>query len=257
MGADSPPTIDNPAGGYAFLPGIDAYSSGAAAAEGFEIVHATLHTPLRWRAGLLAIADYLEAEGRPPNALCGIELRSPAAVGFDDFARFNRGYHRVVRKMGLLVDDRNPVARTNVAPVHSPPDAVVVHAFSFTRQTSDAPHTWVTAGAGELLEDHRSGRAVVRAGERSPDAMAEKARHVLRTMTDRIEALGGSWTGASTVDVYMTGDPSHVTRVAIAPLLGATIARGIHWYPSSPPIDVLDFEMDVRGVVKEIGVDLG
>ena len=132
-----------------------------------------------------------------------------------------------------------------------------MHAFSFTEPADPAHrHTWVTAGAGELVQDTLDRRAVVRAGERSPEAMAEKARHVLATMRSRITALGGTWGDATCIDVYTTADPAHVTRVAITPEVGATAARGIHWYPAAPPVDTLDFEMDVRGVGTELDVEL-
>ena len=39
----------HPSGSYRFLPGISAFSSGVVATPGWEIVHATLGTPVPWR----------------------------------------------------------------------------------------------------------------------------------------------------------------------------------------------------------------
>ena len=39
---------DVPAGGYRFVPGISAFSSGVVATSGWEIVHATLAAPVLW-----------------------------------------------------------------------------------------------------------------------------------------------------------------------------------------------------------------
>ena len=33
---------------------------------------------------------------------------------------------------------------------------------------------------------------------------------------------------------------------------GAAAIHGVHWYPSRPPIQGLDYEMDMRGVAREL-----
>ena len=52
--------IENRAGGYAFLKGIDPYSGGVTASPGFEIVHARLEHEMPLRDGFAAIV-------RPPS----------------------------------------------------------------------------------------------------------------------------------------------------------------------------------------------
>ena len=71
---------DCPTGGYRFLPGISAFSSGTVAMPGHEIVHVTLGAPVPWRDGFARIDRHLRAENRPRTALCGIEpgARSPS-----------------------------------------------------------------------------------------------------------------------------------------------------------------------------------
>ena len=90
---------DCPNGGYRFLPGISAFSSGTVAMPGHEIVHVTLASPLPWRDGFARIDRHLRGENRPRTALCGIELRSPQPFTFDGFAEFNEGYRGLLKRV--------------------------------------------------------------------------------------------------------------------------------------------------------------
>src|SRR5688500_69313 len=119
--AQSPSPVPHPGGNYRFLPGIDAFSSGAVAQPGHEIVHATLQTPIPYRDGFALIERHLGALGRPRVALCAIELRSPRPFSFGGFDEFNRGYRAILDDWKIPVDGVNPIARTNVAPVVGAP----------------------------------------------------------------------------------------------------------------------------------------
>ena len=59
-----------------------------------------------------AIVAHLRKEGRPLQAICGMELRSPEPFSFTGFNEFNAGYVDVLKRWDLLVDGINPVART-------------------------------------------------------------------------------------------------------------------------------------------------
>ena len=124
---------DVPAGGYRFLPGIRAFSSGVVATSGWEIVHATLAAPVPWREGFARIDQHLREAGRPRAALCGIELRSPAPFTFGGFDDFNQGYRALLGDWKILVNDENPIPRTNVAPVTGAPREPSLYAFSRAR----------------------------------------------------------------------------------------------------------------------------
>lgn len=190
------------------------------------------------------------------SALCAIELRSADVQSFDGFAEFNAQYQGALADYGLMVDGRNPVARTNVVPEPGPPVEVVMHAFSFTIQSPTAQPTFVTAGAGELVADALDEEAIVARGDTSPDGMRTKATHVMTTMSARLQRLGLGWRNVTTTDIYMVGNPGDVVGAVVRPQPG-TATRGIHWYPSRPPVAGLDFEMDVRGVNRELVVSLG
>src|SRR5262245_54873376 len=124
--------IDNPRGGYRFITGGSAYSSGVVATPGYSIVHATLRQPLPYRQGFDLIDRHLQAQGRPRAALCAIELRSPQPWSFEGFDAFNQGYRQLLDQWELPVGTHNPVARTNVAPVLLPPAEPSLYACSYT-----------------------------------------------------------------------------------------------------------------------------
>jgi hypothetical protein len=243
---------DVPAGGYRFLPGIPAFSSGTVAMSGWEIVHATLAAPMPWRQGFARIEGHLTQAGRPRQALCGIMLRSPAPFSFDGFDGFNQGYRELLEEWKILLDGDNPIPRTNVAPVMGAPAEPMLYAFDYTVAGATPAPTFVVAGAGELRERGRGAEGIVRRGETSPDAMREKARFVLTIMQDRLRALGGAWERVTTIDVY-TAYPIHgIVEDEILRAAGPAAIHGVRWYPSRPPIRELEFELDMRGVAREI-----
>jgi hypothetical protein len=243
-----------PPGGYRFLPGIRAFSSGVVAQPGWEIVHATLMAPVPWREGFARIDRHLREVGRPRTALCGIMLRSPAPFTFDGFDDFNEGYRALLGEWGILVDDENPIPRTNVAPVVGAPSEPSLYAFDYTVAGTTPQPTFVVAGAGELRERVRGPEGIVRHGETSPEAMREKARFVMGIMQERMSALGGSWGRITMLDVY-TAHPIHgLVEDEILRRAGPAAIHGVRWYPSRPPIQGLEFELDMRGVARELAL---
>jgi hypothetical protein len=245
---------DVPHGGYRFLPGIPAFSSGVVAQPGWEIVHATLTELVPWREGFARIDRHLREVGRPRAALCGIMLRSPAPFTFDGFEGFNQGYRALLAEWNLLVDGDNPIPRTNVAPVVGAPGEPSLYAFDYTVPGATPQPTFVVAGAGELRERARGPEGIVRHGETSADAMREKARFVMGVMQDRMWALGGGWSRITMLDVY-TARPIHgLVEDEILPLAGPAAIHGVRWYPSRPPIQGLEFELDMRGVAREVAL---
>lgn len=242
---------DAKAGNYRFLPGIPAFSSGVVAMPGFEIVHATLAAPLPWREGFERLDDRLREAGRPRTALCGIMLRSPKPFTFDGFDEFNQGYRSLLGEWGILVDGENPIPRTNVAPVVAAPTEPSLYAFSYTVAGTTPQPAFIVAGAGEMGDRARGAEGIVRHGETSADAMREKARFVMGIMQDRMRALGGSWDRITRINVY-TAQPIHgIVEEDILKLAGPAAVHGVHWYPSRPPIQGLEFEVDMRGVARE------
>ena len=109
----------------------------------------------------------------------------------------------------------------------------------------------MTAGSGEAREGGLTyeGR-IIRRGDQSPEAMREKARFVLGAMELRMAALGFGWADVTATQVYTIFD--------IHPLLADEFVRrraipgGLTWHFARPPVQGLDFEVDVRGVAHEL-----
>jgi hypothetical protein len=249
------PLLDNPRGGYRFLSGIAPYSAGVVSAPGYEIVRATLHVPLPYRQGFEQIERHLAGIGRPRAALCAVELRAPRPWSFAGFAEFNAGYQRLLSEWDLLLEGLNPIARTNVAPEVAAPAEPALYAFSYSVPRAEpAPPTFVIAGAGELPEGVLAPEAIVRAGESSAEALAEKAAFVVGLMRERAAGLGADLAGATAADLYTVHSPEPFLAGVVLAALGPAAVHGAHWYYSRPPIEALEFEMDMRGVRREVWI---
>jgi hypothetical protein len=246
----------NKQGGYKFLPGIAPYSCGVVALPGFKIVHVTLQMPLPWHAGLNAARRYLEGSGLTCRNLCAVELRCPQPYPLEGFIGFNKEYKQLLDDWNMMVDGLNPVARTNVSPVVNPPSEPMLFAFSYCRPTQVSRLTFVVAGGGELPDGELAERRIVRVGETSPDALIEKAECVAQIMNARLEALGSNSALLTTIDVYTAHSLLPLLEGVLESRLPAIARLGVHWFLSRPPIVDIEFEMDMRGVVREDIVNL-
>ena len=246
-----PELLINKRGGYDFLSGIAPYSSGVVAREGFEIVHVTFAEMLPWREGFARIEKDFSDKCRGHEALCGVELRSPEPFSMEGFGDFNTGYRALLEEWGLLVDGQNPVARTNVAPFADAPGEVCLHAFSHTAPCAEGRRTFVVAGGGEVNGGLRN-ENIVRFGEMSPEAMAEKAAFVMDLMELRLRGLGVGWEGVTVTDVYTVHPLRGIVEGVMLPRMGVAALKGLTWHFSRPPIVEIEFEMDLRGVRREL-----
>jgi len=246
-----PEVIAFPDGGYRYLRGVFQYSGGVAANPGFEIQRARFLRPLPIATAVSAIEAHLEAAGRPMTALCACELRSPAPLGESKFAEFNRGYVSTLERWGIYRQGTNPVARSNVCPEIDPPLAPSFYAFSYTVPAADGSRqTFVVSGSGEAPEgrgnyvDH-----IIRRGDCSAEGLREKARWVLGEMERRMSALGFDWDSATGTHLYTIYD-IHPFLAEELVSRGAAPA-GLTWHYARPPVVDLDYEMDVRGLIRE------
>ncbi|MGX9965524.1 2-amino-5-chloromuconate deaminase CnbZ [Roseomonas sp. F4] len=243
-------TIDVTKAGFRFVPGVFQYSCGVAALPGFRIERVRFSEPLPMAEGWRRIAAYLDGIGRPRNAFCACELRSPAPFTEDGFLSFNRDYAAVLAEWDVLQDGQNPVARSNVCPELSPPAEPGFHAFSYTIPDADAAPSFVVAGSGEAAEGKGNYRDhIVALGDTSPEGLLKKARWVLGEMERRMAAMGFTWAQTTATQVYTVYD--------IHPFLASELAargavrHGATWQFCRPPVEGLDYEMDCRGLVTE------
>ena len=71
-------------------------------------------------------------------------------------------------------------------------------------------------------------------------------------MERRLQALGFDWSAATETDVYTVHDLHPFLQDEIV-RRGATPA-GLTWHFARPPVKDLDYEMDVRGIAREIAL---
>jgi hypothetical protein len=233
-----------PDGGYSFLEGGFPYSQGVAALPGFAIERARFRRPVPLMQGFERIATHLKGLGRPLTARCAAELRSPKPFSFTGFGEFNKGYVAVLQQWNIYRGNLNPVARSNVAPESGAPAEPCFYAFSYT-VPADTARSFVVAGSGEWPEGGRFPEDIVARGDTSAAGMRKKAEFVLGKMEQRMKGLGEfTWADATVVQVY-SAFQFPVEEVA---------RRGgpsLVWQYCRPPIEGLDYEMDVRGVTLE------
>jgi hypothetical protein len=99
----------------------------------------------------------------------------------------------------------------------------------------------------------RGPQGIVRLGDTSPEAMREKARFVMGVMQDRLREVG-EWSRVSAIDVYTALPIDGLLLDEILRPAGAAAIHGIRWFPSRPPIQGLEFEVDMRGVARELTI---
>jgi len=244
--------VENRRGNYSFLKGIAPYSAGVAAEAGFEVVHVRLARFLPLRAGFDAVEAHLKSAGRPMQALCGMELRSPRPFSFAGFQQFNAGYIDILKKWDIFLDGMNPVARTNIAPAVNPPAEPSLYGFSYTVPSQAKRKTFVIAGAGELPEGSLDPHDVVRRGESSAAAIQEKAHFVLGLMEGRLRGLGADWNDVTVSEIYTVHDIHPFLEKELLSRLGEGGAHGLTWHYSRPPIESIEYEMDLRGCGTEL-----
>jgi len=102
----------------------------------------------------------------------------------------------------------------------------------------------------ELAQQFGPAMAIVRRGDLSPASLVEKARWVIAEQERRLAALGFGWGDVSATQVYTVHD-IHALFSSELVRCGAA-AGGITWHYVRPPIIDIEYEMDCRGVYREL-----
>jgi hypothetical protein len=234
-------------GGYRYVPSVFQYSAAVAALDGFAMTRAVLRRPVPLAEGFRLVERHLAARGRPAAAFAACELRSPAPFTDEGFEAFNRFYVGTLERWGIFRDGANPVARTNVCPLHDTPPEPMLHAFSYTvPDPGGGGQGFIVAGSGEAPEGPGPYAArTIRHGETHPEALAEKLGFVLGEMERRLGALGLGWGDATQPQLYTVQDVGHLLGSLFGPR--GALSAGVTWHYARPPVRGLDVEMDVLG----------
>lgn len=236
-------------GGYRYVRGPFQYSGGVAAEPGFAIERVRFAQPVPVAEGFQRIEAHLTAIGRPFTSFCACELRSPAPFTDQGFIDFNRIYVGTLERWGIFKNDENPVARSNVCPEINPPPEPSFEAFSYTVPATgnETVKSFVIAGSAESPEGPGTyEERIIHFGNTSPEAMREKAQYVLGAMESRMAALGVGWADVNTTQIYTVHDVHGFLADEIVSR-GAASA-GVTWYYARPPVEGLEYEMDVRSI---------
>jgi hypothetical protein len=230
-------TAHNTSGNYHFL-GAEGrpYSGGAMADPGFDLVHATFERPLPLADGLEAAGRHLRSASRPIQAIAGFELRVPAPLTADGFQEFNVDYVARLSSMGLVVDGLLPAARTNVAATIGGVSQPSVYGIHYTVPGGRGRPAFVMSGVAE----------------EKPADLETMIASMMASLSGRMAELGVKWEDATRIQLYGIDDVQgllvdHVLRHA-----GPAAIHGIHWFPSRPPIEGLNLEIDVRSAGTEL-----
>lgn len=242
------------AGGYRYIKAVFQYSGGIAAEPGYEIERARFAVPRPLDDAYAAVEAHLKALRRPTAAFAACELRSPEQFSDQGFVDFNREYVKTLERWGIYRDGAepvNPVARTNVCPVHHQPKEPVMYAFSYTVPAKVRRPTFILSGGGDARAKGGSyAERIVRYNETSSDAMREKVAFVIAEMERRLSLLRFSWADAVSTQAYTVRDIGHLVGDLIA--ARGAMRGGLEWHYARPPVIGLEFEMDVRGAAREI-----
>ena len=99
-------------------------------------------------------------------------------------------------------------------------------------------------------------QAIVRPNEKSSDALREKVNVVINVMEERLYGLKANWMEVSSISIYSKIPLQGLLVENILKPIGEAALHGVNWYYSTPPIQGLDYEMDMRGVRKEYFIEL-
>ena len=227
----------NAAGGYTFIaaPGRP-FSGGVVADPGFDLVHATFQRPLPLAEGLQAATRHVAESSRPVQAIAGFELRSPKPLSPEGFDVFNRAYVESLTAMGLVADGLMPAARTNVAATVGGVSEPSLFAVTYT------------------VRGDRDGPAYLMSGvpEEKPGGVEAMLDSMMRVLTTRMAELGVTWEGATAIQLYGVEVVQSLLADHVLRHLGPSAVHGIHWFPSLPPIEGLNLEIDVRSAGREL-----
>lgn len=243
----------NSRGNFHFLRGGAAYSHAVVADAGYAIQYVTFLHPLPVAQGFDFIAEYLQKQGRPAQAACAIQLRSPRPLTLSEFGAFNaETYRPALEKYDLLVDGVSPMTRSNLAVEIHPPPQPVLYAFGYTYPIAqrDKVPDFVLAGAGDMDANGK----MIRGGETSDDAMREKAKFVMDDLSARLDKLNLKWDDCTAFNVYCAYNLFPYLRAVLLEPLGRAQMEGVRWYLMRPPIVGLEFEADARRVLSEVYV---
>lgn len=244
--------ISNLLGNFHFTKGSPFYANAVLADPGFEIVRAVLEKPLPLNAGFDAIRQELESHGRPPQSLCGMELRTQDPYpDRSQFMDFNSKYVDRLKNLELLVGGLVPITRANLAVHDRSVTEQCVYAFLYTIPSKSNRLTFATSAYADLRRNADGSIENVAAGDVSPAGLREKVAFVIQTVDENLKTIGASWDLVTNIRIYTVQPIGAFIPEVILRIAGPAAHRGITWHFVYPPVVGLELEIDVRGILQE------
>jgi hypothetical protein len=188
--------------------------------------------------------------GRPLQAFCGIELRVPAPLTFDQWSTFNVPYLKTLREWGLLFGDQSGVCRSNIALARGAPESTSVCAFSYTVPTSESIPTFFLSGQADI---DQSGK-IIAAGDTGPDAMQKRARFTIDTVGATLAKLDTGWAETTQIALFHVAGIPDLWGPELFGRFGNAVRRGVLVYHARPPLVGAEVELEARAVRQELTV---
>jgi hypothetical protein len=252
------PTAVFKEGGYRYIPSVFQYSGGVAAEPGFQLEQVRFTSLVPIEDAFLRIEEHLKKIGRPLTAFAHCELRSPMQFDDQGFITFNRKYVSTLERWGIYQAESsgrsfiNPVARTNVCPEYFGPTEVGMYSFTYTvPANTEALPSFVISGGGDARSGSEPYRErIIAYGDCSEVGLKLKMEFVVNEMQQRLVSLGFHWDDVTSAQAYSVHNIGSLVEEVFAKQ--KRMRCGINWYFARPPVAGLDFEMDLRGSVKQI-----
>ncbi|GAB7544690.1 hypothetical protein CS8_043650 [Cupriavidus sp. 8B] len=238
----------NSAGNYKILPGGPAYCTGVIPDEGFEVVRAQLKPWLPLTEAYAFIEQHLKSVGRPVQAFCGIEMRVPAPLTFDDWSSFNGPYLEQLHKWDLMYGNLSGVCRSNIALAVNPPKIASMCAFSYTVPASSKRTSFCLSGTADIDSDGK----IIAEGDTSAAAMQRRARFTIDVIADSLARLGLSWADANQLAIFHVHDIPDLWGPELLGSVGETLRQGVVVYRARPPIAGGEVELEARGAAQDV-----
>ena len=127
-----------------------------------------------------------------------------------------------------------------------------MYGFTYTAPSRDPGPSFVVAGGGELSGERLDANDIVRRGDVSESGLRAKAEQVMGLMEQRLHGLGGNWANVTATDVYTIHNIFPLVQKLLLARMGPAGIHGVRWHFTRPPIQEIEFEMDLRGCRREL-----
>ncbi len=244
----TPSLIDNKEGAFRIAPGGPVFCAGVVPYEGFEVVRVLLRPWIPLDKAYAFIEKYMKRINRPVRAFCGIELRVPAPLTFDQWSTFNVPYLKKLREWGLIFGDQSGVCRSNVALALEAPDNTSVCAFSYTVPTAEKIPTFFLSGQADI----DSGGKIIAEGDTGPEAMQKRARFTIDTVGATLGKLKARWEDTTQIALFHVADIPNLWGPTLIGRFGKAVRRGVLVYHARPPLAGAEVELEARAVRQEL-----